>query len=90
MSKTKKMETPKVKHITTVELEKIKGIQMELQQYLNSIGIMEVQKAKAIYNVNMLENDMQEAKKALEEAYGPININLSDGSYEPVEAIEEA
>ena len=50
---------------------------------------MEVQKAKAIYQVNMLENDMDEAKKAIEEKYGPININLLDGSYEEVVAPKE-
>ena len=46
---------------------------------------MEVQKAKAIYQVNMLENEMEEVKKAIEEEYGPININLVDGSYTKVE-----
>ena len=33
----------------------------------------------------MLENEMEEVKKAIEEEYGPININLVDGSYEKVE-----
>jgi len=78
------MEQPTVKSITTEELENVKRLQTELQQYCNSIGGMEVQKAKAIYQVNMLENEMDEAKKAIEEKYGPININLLDGTYEPV------
>ena len=84
MSKVKTMEQPTVKSITTEELENVKRLQTELQQYCNSIGGMEVQKAKAIYQVNMLENEMDEAKKAIEEKYGPININLLDGTYEPV------
>ena len=84
MSEVKTMEQPTVKSITTEELENVKRLQTELQQYCNSIGGMEVQKAKAIYQVNMLENDMDEAKKAIEEKYGPININLLDGTYEPV------
>jgi len=84
MSEVKTMEQPKVKSITTEELENVKRLQTELQQYCNSIGGMEVQKAKAIYQVNMLENEMDEAKKAIEEKYGPININLLDGTYEPV------
>jgi len=84
MSQVKTMEQPTVKSITTEELENVKRLQTELQQYCNSIGGMEVQKAKAIYQVNMLENEMDEAKKAIEEKYGPININLLDGTYEPV------
>ena len=84
MSEVKTMEQPVVKSITTEELENVKRLQTELQQYCNSIGGMEVQKAKAIYQVNMLENEMDEAKKAIEEKYGPININLLDGTYEPV------
>ncbi len=84
MSEVKTMEQPTVKSITTEELENVKRLQTELQQYCNSIGGMEVQNAKAIYQVNMLENEMDEAKKAIEEKYGPININLGDGTYEPV------
>ena len=85
MSEVKTMEQPTVKSITTEELENVKRLQTELQQYCNSIGGMEVQKAKAIYQVNMLENEMEEVKKAIEEEYGPININLVDGSYTDVE-----
>ena len=32
---------------------------------------------------------MEEAKKAIEAKYGPININLLDGSYEEVVAPKE-
>jgi hypothetical protein len=89
MSKVKKIKSQvedAVKVITKEELENVKNLQSELQKYCNSIGGMEVQKAKAIYQVNMLEKDMEEAKKAIEEKYGPININLLDGSYEEVVA----
>ena len=87
MSNVKEMETKiedAVKVITKEELDNVKKLQLELQNYCNSIGSMEVQKAKAIYQVNMLEKDMEEVKKAIEEKYGPININLLDGSYEEV------
>ena len=89
MSKVKKMKSQvedAIKVITNEELENVKNLQSELQKYCNSIGGLEVQKAKAIYQVNMLEKDMDEAKKAIEEKYGPININLLDGSYEEVVA----
>ena len=84
MSKVKKMEvTPKT--ITKEELEKVTDLQTELQSYLANIGVLEVQKAKAIFQVNMLEKDMDEMKKSIEENYGPININLTDGTYEEIE-----
>jgi hypothetical protein len=92
MSKVKKMKSQvedAVKVITKEELENVKHINSELQKHCNTIGAMEVQKAKAIYQVNMLEKDMEEAKKAIETKYGPININLLDGSYEEVVAPKE-
>ena len=92
MSKVKKMKSQvedAVKVITKEELENVKHINSELQKHCNTIGAMEVQKAKAVYQVNMLEKDMEEAKKAIEEKYGPININLLDGSYEEVVAPKE-
>ena len=79
------MKTAPVNTITKDELEKITGIQTELQSYLANIGVLEVQKAKAIYQVNMLEKDMDEVKKDVEANYGAININLTDGTYEKIE-----
>jgi len=85
MSKVKQMKPAPVNAITKDELEKITGIQTELQSYLANIGVLEVQKAKAIYQVNMLEKDMDEVKKDVEANYGAININLADGTYEKIE-----
>ena len=85
MSEVKTMELEDKKTITPEQLENVKRLQTELQQHCASIGGLEVQKAKFIYQVNMLENEMEEVKKAIEEEYGPININLVDGSYTKVE-----
>ena len=85
MSKVKKMETTP-KAITQDELKKITDLQTELQSYLANIGVLEVQKAKAIFQVNMLEKDMDQVKKDIEANYGPVNINLADGTYEEVKA----
>jgi|TARA_B110000263_G_C14878528_1_gene316277 ribonuclease HII len=85
MSEVKTMELEDKKTITPEQLENVKRLQTELQQHCANIGGLEVQKAKVIYQVNMLENEMEEVKKAIEEEYGPININLVDGSYEKVE-----
>ena len=90
MSKVKQMEiAPKA--ITKKELERVTDLQTELQSYLANIGVLEVQKAKAIYQVNMLEQGMDEVKKDIETKYGPININLVDGTFEEIvpEAVVE-
>jgi len=85
MSKVKKMEATS-KAITKDELKKVTDLQTELQSYLANIGVLEVQKAKAIYQVNMLEKDMDQVKKDIEASYGAININLTDGTYEEIKA----
>ena len=88
MSEVKTMNTKENK-ITAEQLEKVTSLQTELQKYCASIGGMEVQKAKAIYQVNMLENEMDEFKKSIEKEYGPINIDLSHGNYEVIESKEK-
>jgi len=92
MSKVKEMKTEieeAVKVITPEQLEKVKGLQNDLQKYFNHIAGLEVQKSKAIEGVTLIEKEMDKAKKAIEEKYGPININLIDGSYEEVVAPKE-
>ena len=84
MSKVKKMKS-KVNAITTEELANVKKVQGELQSYLANIGVLEVQKAKAIYHVNLLEKEMDETKKDIEAKYGPVNINLVDGTFVKIE-----
>ena len=83
MSKVKKMKS-KVNAITAEELANVKKVQSDLQSYLANIGVLEVQKAKAIYHVNLLEKEMDETKKDIEAKYGPVNINLVDGTFEEI------
>ena len=85
MSKVKKIKsTAKANAITAEELANVKKVQADLQSYLANIGVLEVQKAKAIYHVNLLEKEMDETKKDIEAKYGPININLVDGTFEEI------
>ena len=37
----------------------------------------------------MLEKDMEDFKKSIEDEYGPININLTDGTYDKVEPADK-
>ena len=83
MSKVKKMKSENLS-ISKEQLEKVQGLQADLQKYCAHIGGLEVQKAKAIYQVNMLEKEMDEFKATIEKEYGPINIDLTDGRYEKI------
>lgn len=88
MSKVKTMES-REQSISKEQLEKVQALQSDLQRYCAHIGGLEVEKAKAIYQINMLEKDMEDFKKSIEDEYGPININLTDGTYDKVESADK-
>lgn len=83
MSKVKKIKSENLS-ISKEQLEKVQTLQADLQKFCAHIGGLEVQKAKAIYQINMLEKEMDDFKKSIEDEYGPININLTDGTYEVI------
>tara|TARA_R100000995_G_C3455478_1_gene110345 strand:- start:449 stop:709 length:261 start_codon:yes stop_codon:yes gene_type:complete len=76
---TKKKE--KVNKITDKELELVQNQQRDLNKVLGSIGVLEMQKSSLVNKVNELEQEVEKTKKDLEQAYGNINIDLSDGSF---------
>ena len=88
MSKVKEMKSENLS-ISKEQLEKVQKLQGDLQRYCAHIGGLEVEKAKAIYQINMLEKDMEDFKKSIEDEYGPININLTDGTYDKVESADK-
>ncbi len=88
MSKVKEMKSENLS-ISKEQLEKVQVLQSDLQRYCAHIGGLEVEKAKAIYRINMLEKDMEDFKKSIEDEYGPININLTDGTYDKVEPTDK-
>ena len=76
---TKKKQ--KVNKITDKELELVQDQQRNLNKALGSIGVLEMQKSALVDRVNELEKEVEETKKELEQTYGNINIDLSDGSF---------
>jgi len=67
--------------ITKEQLEKIKEQQGKLQGILTDIGVIEVRKHEALHAQAVISQEIEATKKELEEEYGAININMSDGSY---------
>jgi hypothetical protein len=70
-----------LKKITEEQLKQIKEQQLKINASLMDLGFLESKKFEvvSIYSQNIKE--MEEIKKDLEAEYGPININLEDGSY---------
>jgi predicted nucleic acid-binding Zn-ribbon protein len=71
----------KVKRITEEQLEKIVKGQKDLQALLTNIGVVESQKHGYLHQLADVNKSVEEFKKEIEAEYGPININLEDGSY---------
>jgi hypothetical protein len=70
-----------IKKITVEQLEKINAGQKDLQTLLTNIGIAESQKHSYLHQLADVNKSIEEFKSEIEAEYGPININLQDGSY---------
>ncbi len=81
-----------VRQITTEQLETITNQQKDLNALLVNIGVIESQKHMLLHQMADLNNLIEETKNKLQEEYGAININLTDGSYTEIEpeAVVEA
>jgi hypothetical protein len=77
-----------VKQITAEQLEKVVNQQKDLQALLTNIGVLETQKHGFLHQIAEVNKAVEDYKNELQEEYGPININLADGSY--TEIVEEA
>lgn len=78
-----------IKKIKDEQLEKVVDQQNRLNQLLNNIGVLEVQKNNLTSDVKRLAEEIENTKKELEEEYGTVNINLKDGTITPIESKNE-
>lgn len=67
--------------ITEKQLELIKDQQTRLADFLNKIGVLEIQKQNITGKVQALSDEIEKTKSDLEKEYGSINIDLKDGTY---------
>lgn len=75
--------------ISEEELKVIQEQQTNYQKLIEQIGLSEVRKSILLGQVDKLLPKIEDTKKALEEKYGAININVSDGSYVEIEKEDE-
>ena len=74
-----------VKQITAVQLETIVNQQKDINALLTNIGILESQKHGFLHKLADVNKAVEDYKNVLQEEYGPININLEDGTYTVIE-----
>tara|TARA_R100000742_G_C4259238_1_gene77077 strand:- start:590 stop:847 length:258 start_codon:yes stop_codon:yes gene_type:complete len=75
-----------IKKIEDKELESVKEQTNKIQRCILDIGSLEVKKVEVMQAYEAFLKDLEVTKKELEEKYGSVNINLTDGSYEEVKA----
>jgi hypothetical protein len=78
-----------VKQITAVQLETIVNQQKDINALLTNIGIVESQKHGFLHQLADVNKAVEDYKNVLQEEYGPININLEDGTYTVIEDTAE-
>jgi len=71
--------------VTKEELEKLQEQQNGKLHLERQIGLLERDKFFALQQLQQLMVDQNAYHLELEEKYGKININLSDGSFEAIE-----
>ena len=89
VTKTIEVEAKEVKTIKPEQLKAIKDQQAKLQQSFVDIGYIESKKHEALQVQVEAAKVLEATKKELEEEYGQVNIDLSDGSYTAIEKEDE-
>ena len=71
----------KANKITAEQLETIVTQQKDLQALLTNVGVLESQKHGFLHQIAEVNKLVEDFKTELQDQYGPININLEDGTY---------
>ena len=66
------------------ELEQLQDQEKKKGAILRDLGILETQKHQLLHAFAIIQDEQDKLKTALEDAYGKINVNLEDGSYDLV------
>jgi flagellar biosynthesis/type III secretory pathway chaperone len=67
------------------ELQVLKEQEGKKSSILHDLGVLDIQKHSLLHAYSVIQNQQEETKKELEEKYGKINVDLSDGSFTKVE-----
>lgn len=77
------------KKITDEQLKSLQEKIGAIQNIESQIGRLETQKHKFLHQVGIVEQELSEMQKQLEEQYGKVSINISNGEYEDMPQEDE-
>ena len=75
--------------ISKEQLKTVNEQQNELTTHLRNVGVLEMQKVGVLKQIEEVSKKVDATKKELEEEYGQVNIDLTDGSYTEIEKEDE-
>ena len=70
------------------ELKTIQDQQTKLNELVHNIGLLESQKHGLLHDIAGVNKEIEDYKETLENEYGPVEINLEDGTYTKIEKDE--
>ena len=79
-----------VKKITDEELKSVQEKVNSINQAQMQVGGLEVQKNVVLEQVKTLQMDLQVIQKELEEKYGKVSVNLTDGTITEIPEEDES
>jgi hypothetical protein len=87
MAKTKlpQEETVEVKRLTVEELETLVDVQQRINNITLNLGNAELAKQSMLAEYSKVKAEWDVVAKSLEDKYGQVNVNLSDGSIAPID-----
>ena len=85
MKKVKEKKEADLKFIDSNELKAIKDRQEVVDKYLFEVGVIESRKHALLHELSEANKRLESYKEILMDKYGPINVNMVDGSYNPLE-----
>ena len=87
MAKAKllQQETTKVKKLTVDELKNLVDVQQRINNITLNLGNAELAKQSMLAEYSKVKEEWDIVAKTLEDKYGQVNVNLADGTIEPID-----
>tara|TARA_R100001377_G_scaffold76932_1_gene54005 strand:+ start:72 stop:338 length:267 start_codon:yes stop_codon:yes gene_type:complete len=77
-----------VKKITEEQLESIQNLVKQINNGQLQIGQIETQKHALLHQIAEVQKGLKDMQDKLEEEYGKVNVNITDGTIAPIEEEE--
>ena len=90
MAKTEKVVDlkPELDKITDEQLKGLQEIVNAMNGATTRLGQLDNQKHMVNHDIMLMRTDLQKMQAELEEEYGKVNVNITDGTITPMEDVE--